>query len=103
MEVIIYNQTVQVENGIVGDWLHWIVNEQAPRMVATNCFTKFTVLKLLEQDDAENSTFAIQYFSKDINDFRQYENEFAEQLNKESFAKWGDKIFTFSTTMKVVQ
>ena len=99
---IIYNVTVKVENIIADDWLKWMTTDHGPKIIATNCFKKFTVLKLLEQDDAEGVTYAVQYFTSDMQNYQRYITEFADHFRKESINKWGQKFIAFRTLMQVI-
>ena len=99
---IVYNVTVKVEKSIADKWLQWLVQEHAPQIIATNCFTKFTALKLLEYDDEESTTYAIQYLANTIDDYKTYLNQFADQFRKQSFDKWGNKFVAFRTVMEIV-
>jgi Domain of unknown function (DUF4286) len=99
---IIYNVTVKVENTIADVWLKWLVEEHGPQIIATNCFKKFTALKLLEQDDAEGITYAIQYFTDNMKNYERYLAEFAEHFRKEAINKWGQKFIAFRTLMQVI-
>jgi hypothetical protein len=92
---IIYNVTVKVEKSIADDWLRWLIQEHGPQIIATNCFSKFTALKLLEHDDEEGVTYAIQYFGDTMQNYECYLAEFADHFRKESLNKWGQKFIAF--------
>jgi len=98
----IYNVTVKVEKNIAADWLQWQIEEHGPEIIATNCFTKFTALRLLEYDDEESTTYAIQYLAEMIEGYQTYINQFADHFRKKSFDKWGNKFVAFRTLMEVV-
>jgi hypothetical protein len=100
---IIYNVTVKVDKSIADAWLQWMIAEQAPKIIATKCFTKFTMLKLLEHDDEESNTYAVQFFSNTIEDYQRYLDLFALNFSKESFDKWGERFIAFSTVMQVIR
>jgi hypothetical protein len=102
MGELIYNVTVKVENAIADKWLQWLLQEHAPKMIATDCFTKFITLKLLDQYDADGTTYAIQYFSRDIQDYQRYLKNFEDRFKKEAFDKWGNAFVDFRTLMQVV-
>lgn len=99
---VVYNVTVKVEKSIVAEWLQWVVEEHAPQIVNTGCFSKFIVLKLLEYDDEESATYAVQYFANTIDGYNTYTKQFADQFSKKSFDRWGDKFVAFRTVMEVV-
>src|SRR5688500_13328574 len=81
---VIYNVTVKVEESIADKWLQWLIEEHAPRIIATNCFTKFTALKLLELDDEEGITYAIQYFAEDMQAYERYIAQYANEFRKQA-------------------
>ena len=99
---VIFNVTVRVEKNIADDWLEWLIQEHAPQIIATNCFKKFTVLKLLEQDDEEGATFAIQYFADNMQNYERYITEFSDHFRRASLQKWGQKFIAFRTLMQVM-
>ncbi len=99
---IIYNVTTKVSHNIHDKWLQWIQNEHIPAMVATGCFSKGILLKLKEHDDEEGMTYAVQYYAKNEDLLNTYLNQFADDLRKESFIKWGDQFFSFRTIMEIV-
>jgi hypothetical protein len=100
--VIIYNITTSVAGNIADEWVHWMVYEHGPEVIATKCFTKFQLLKLLHLDDAEGQTFAVQYYAEDISLYNRYINDFAPAMRQKVNDKWGDKLVAFRTVMEVI-
>ncbi len=101
--MIIYNVTVKVDASIADAWLQWMQQEHAPALLATGCFTHYQIVRLLEVDDAEGPTYAIQYHALTMEDYEQYKKEFAASLQQQSTQKWGDRFIAFRTLMQVVQ
>lgn len=99
---IIYNVTVKVEASIADQWISWQLNEHGPELIATGCFTSFKAMRLLDIDDTEGPTFAVQYFAQSMHDLNRYKNTFADDLKKKSFNKWGNRFIAFRTVMEVV-
>ena len=99
---IIYNVTVKLEKDIANEWLNWLIQEHAPQIIATNCFKKFTVLHLLEHDDEESTSYAVQYFAATITDYKTYISRFSDHFRKQSNDKWQNKLVAFRTIMEVV-
>jgi hypothetical protein len=102
MSTIVYNVTLQVEKTIKNDWLQWLMEQHAPQIIRTHCFTNFTIYKLLDHDEEDRVTYVVQYFSKNIKNYQRYINQFAESFRKEAFNKWGNKFIAFRTVMEVV-
>ena len=101
--MIIYNVTVKVEEGIAQQWLQWLLEEHAPEILRTGCFTNYNVVRLLEVDETEGPTFAIQYHADSMKDYQRYIEQFAAGFRKESLDKWGEKFIAFRTIMEVVK
>ena len=100
--MIVYNVTVKVDAAIAAEWLQWLYDTYAPAMLATGCFWKYHVLHLLELDDAEGPTYAIQWHAHTTGDYDTYAINFAHQLQQEAVKKWGDRFVSFGTLMKVL-
>ncbi len=100
--MIVYNVTVKVDAGIAQDWLVWLQTEHITEVVGTGCFTHASILKLLEVDDTEGPTYAIQYFSESKALYNQYIEKYAGIFRQKSFDKWGNKFIAFRSVMQVV-
>lgn len=101
--MIIYNVTTKVTQSIAQEWLQWIGQEHIPAMIATGCFTSATVMELLEIDDMEGPTYAIQYLAESKAQYNRYIELYAPELRQQSFDKWGDQFIAFRTLMRIVQ
>lgn len=101
--MIIYNVTIKVEQSIADPWLQWLLDEHIPDVLKTNCFTDYKVVRLLEVDDSEGPTFAIQYHAESKADYNRYIEQHADQMRKKSFDKWGDRFIAFRSVMQVVK
>ncbi len=100
--MILYNVTVKAENSIAGAWLTWLKEEHIPDIIATGCFTHATVLRLLETDDTEGLTYAVQYHAESKALYNRYIDQFAGEMRKRAFDKWGNKFIAFRSLMEVV-
>ena len=101
--MIIYNVTVKVEAAIAAPWLAWMLNEHIPDILATECFFDYTVVKLLDIDETEGPTYAIQYHARSKADYNRYLEFHAAEMRKRSFDKWGERFIAFRTLMEVVK
>jgi hypothetical protein len=100
--MIVYNVTVKVDSSIRQAWLDWLKNEHIPDVTGTGCFTHAVILHLVEADDEEGSTYAIQYHAESIALYNRYIEKFAEAMRKKGIDKWGNKFIAFRTLMQVV-
>jgi len=101
--MIIYNLTVKVEASIADVWLQWLLNEHIPSIMNTNCFVDYTVVRLLEVDDSEGPTYAVQYHAESKADYNRYIEIHSSKMQKLSFEKWGDSFIAFRSVMDVVK
>jgi hypothetical protein len=101
-EQVIYNVTIKVAEPIATAWLNWLLEEHVPEVVATGCFQDARVVRLLEVDDSEGPTYAIQYIAPDHEHYQRYIDEYAAVMRAKSFEKWGDRFIAFRSVMRVV-
>lgn len=100
--MIIYNVTIKLDESIHQQWLSWMLDIHIPEMTGTGCFTKATALRLLEVDDSEGPTYAIQYFAESKALYNQYIELHAPEMRQRSFDKWGNRFIAFRSVMQVV-
>jgi len=100
--MFIYNVTIKVRADIAEDWLSWLNNEHIPEIIDTGCFVEAVVLKLLEIDDSEGPTFAVQYKAESKASYNLYIEKHASVLRQKSFDKWGDAFIAFRSVMQVI-
>ena len=101
--MFIYNVTVKVDGQIADEWLQWLLNDHIPSMMNTNCFVDYKVVRLLEVDDSEGPTYAIQYFADSKADYSRYIEIHSSKMQKVSFEKWADRFIAFRSVMEVVK
>ena len=100
--MIIYNVTIKVDKTIAEAWLNWLKDEHIADVTGTGCFTKANIMRLLEVDESEGPTFAVQYFAESKALYNRYIEKYAGVMRQKSFEKWGDKFIAFRSVMQVV-
>ncbi|MFT3979470.1 MAG: DUF4286 family protein [Ferruginibacter sp.] len=101
--MIIYNVTIKVAEPIHDAWLQWLQQEHVPEVIATGCFDRATITRLLEIDDSEGPTYAIQYHAPSKALYNKYIEQHAPELRQKSFDKWGNQFIAFRSVMQIVQ
>ena len=101
--MIIYNVTIKVEASIAGEWLKWMQEEHIPDVMKTGCFSSHRVVRLLEVDETEGPTYAIQYHADSKADYNRYIQLYAVVLREKSIQKWGDRFIAFRSVMEEVE
>ena len=94
---------MKVDPFIADRWLQWVLEEHAPEILQTGCFNDYRVVRLLEVDDSEGPTFAIQYHAASKADYNRYMEMYAADMRKKSFDKWGERFLAFRSVMQVVK
>jgi hypothetical protein len=102
MVMLVYNVTVKVDHSISNDWLNWLKEEHIPDIIHTGCFIHATVLRLLEVDETEGPTYAVQYHAESKALYNRYIDKFSDDMRKKSMDKWGNKFIAFRSVMQVV-
>ena len=100
--MIIYNVTTHVAHAIAADWLAWLGEVHVQQVMATKCFTGYKIMRLLEIDESEGPTYAIQYFAESKSDYNRYLEIHAAALRQQNVDKWGDNFVAFRTLMQIV-
>jgi len=100
--MIIYNVTIKTAHSITDEWLNWLKEEHIADVINTGCFTHATVLRLLDIDEEDGITHAIQYHATDKKLYEEYLEKHADSMRKKGMDKWGDKFIAFRTVLEVV-
>lgn len=101
--MFIYNVTIKVKAQIHQEWLTWLQEVHIPEVLETGCFYDATILQLLEVDDTEGPTFAVQYNAESKAAYNQYVEKYAAELRQKSYEKWGDAFIAFRSIMQIVK
>ena len=101
--MIIYNVTIKVEQQIAGEWLQWLLSEHIPLVMSTAYFVDYKVVRLLEIDDSEGPTYAVQYYADSKANYNRYIDLHASKIRKLSSEKWGQKFIAFRSVMEVIR
>lgn len=100
--MIIYNVTVKTDHSIAAAWLQWLKEEHIPDIIRTGCFTHANILRLVEVDESDGITYAVQYHAANKEQYDRYISEFANEMRQKATDKWGNKFIAFRTVMQVV-
>lgn len=100
--MIIYNVTIKVDHSIADEWIIWLKKEHIHEVIRTDCFTEATILRLLDVDEEDGVTYAIQYHTSNFSHYKSYIDNHAEKLRKKGMDRWGNKFIAFRSVMEVV-
>src|SRR5690606_14808242 len=100
--MIIYNVTVKVSVAIKDSWLEWMKQVHVPAIMETGLFHDYRICRLLEQDDTDGPTYAVQYWTDTLENYYTYLQEHAPRFRQQTFEMFGDQLVAFRTVMQVV-
>lgn len=101
--MLIYNVTSQVNWGVHEQWLSWMKDVHIPEVLATGLFTHHRLLRLLEIDETEGPTYAVQYFTPSRDKYQEYITHHSPALRNKVMAMWGNEVIAFRTLMETVE
>jgi hypothetical protein len=101
-DMIIYNVTIKVDWQIHEPWLEWMKERHIPEMLATGYFEKYQLVKLLNIDELDGPTYALQCYARSKDDYQQYSDTAAAGINNIAIRKWGNRLVIFETLMEVI-
>lgn len=100
--MIVYNVTIKIDLDIVRDWQGWMLERHIPDVMATGCFVDFRLLRLMEENQMDGFTFAVQYRAESMGQLRTYQKEHAERLQAEHTQRYEGKFVAFRTILREV-
>jgi Domain of unknown function (DUF4286) len=100
--MLIYNVTIKVDWSIQAAWLQWMQEVHIPEVMHTQCFVKYTFVKLLDIEDEDGPTYACQYYVLNQAIYEKYIAEYSHILRQAGMEKWGNKFIAFRTLMQVI-
>ena len=100
--MIIYNITTLVSWPVHEDWKEWLFNEFLPELMATELFSHFQVVRLMEVNEDEGPTYAVQLYLKNASHFNSYRENHLRKFQQKEKDAWGDYATSFASLMEVI-
>ena len=100
--MFIYNVTTKINWSIHEAWVKWMKEKHIPDVMNSGYFTEYRFVRILETDDNEGPTYASQFCTEDITNYRNYIESYAPGLRKDVLDNWGDNFISFRSLMEVV-
>lgn len=101
--MIIYSVTVSIEKSLSEDWQKWMLESHIPDVLATQCFSSFTLHKILEPSvDESMDTFNVQYSAKDMDTYELYRTLYAPKLQRAHTSRYENRFVAFRTLLEKI-
>jgi hypothetical protein len=100
--MILYNVTVSIENTVAADWLKWMKEVHIPEVMATTYFVKNQVARVMEDEEHGGTTYAIQYYARNMEDLMEYQRNHAPALQAKHSERYKDRFVAFRTVLEII-
>ncbi|MFZ9660242.1 MAG: DUF4286 family protein [Chitinophagaceae bacterium] len=100
--MVIYNVTLKVSWSIHENWFTWMKEKHIPEVMQTGMFIEHKMMRLLDIDEEEGPTYAVQYVAESRDKVDEYVSVFAPELRKDLINRFGDNVIAFRTLMEWV-
>jgi hypothetical protein len=100
--LFIYNITFKVDTAIAKEWFQWQKEIHIPEIMETSLFHEYHFYELLDQDESEGTTYAVQFLTGERNNYDKYLQLFAPALRQKAIQKWGNRFIGFRTLLQEV-
>ena len=99
--MVIFNDTVIVDEAIQDKWLSWIQQVYIPAVMDTGYFKSYQILAVIDSPN-EGVTYCIQYNAETIEDFNQFYSKHLHRLQDMHNREFENQFVVFNTLMKTV-
>lgn len=100
--MIIYNVTTNIDESVHDQWLNWLKTKHIDEVLATGCFFKAKLSKVLVEEEMGGTTYSIQYFAESNDKLQEYYKTYAPKLREEGLRLFGAKMLAFRTELEVI-
>lgn len=101
--MIIYHVTINVEEAIHNEWIRWMKEVHIPEVMATGMFSDYHMMRMISRSEGETGiTYAVQYFSENMDNYLRYQEEFAPALQAETRRLYEGKFVAFRSLLESV-
>ena len=101
--MIIYNITCKVDWSVHTAWLAWVREEYLPAMLSCGSFYQGQLVKLLETDETDGATYALQFFAYDLENYQEFISGTGTALQRRQLDRWKAAVVSFGTVMQLVE
>jgi len=100
--MLIYNITLKIEWAIQQQWLHWMKEVYIKKVLDSDCFIRYQLVRLLEIDEDEGPTYALQLYAADRERYERHIKYYLPENETITYKEWGNSVLSFSTLMEII-
>src|ERR1700679_4312063 len=99
--MIIFNDTVIVDDAVHQKWLNWLHEVHIPAVMATGYFNSYQVLNVIDSPN-EGVTYCVQYQTESMEKFNQFYSNHLHRLQAIQNQEFENQFVLFNTLMQTV-
>lgn len=100
--MILYNETISVDNAVADEWLQWIQEVHIPAVMGTGYFLNNQIARLMHEVANNGTTYAVQYTCRSLSDLEEYQRDHAEPIEARHHSRYEGKYVVFRSMLEVV-
>jgi len=100
--MIVYNDTIILDDAIEDEWLHYMKTVHIPAVMSTGLFSSYRILTVIDSPN-EGVTYCIQYNADSIEHFQQYYMNFLHKHQAAHQQKFEERFVIYNTLMEQVE
>lgn len=100
--MILYNLTIKIEPGIKEEWLNWMTTTFIPLTMESELFTDHKLCRLLDLEEMDGITFALQLFCPHKKQLDAFRSEHEQPLQHRLLQEFPNKLVFFPTAMEIL-
>jgi len=99
--MLLYNVTSIIDDAAADRWLQWMQETHIPKVMETRKFVSYRLLKVLDSPN-EGVTYCAQYVAENMEDYLEYQENFAPKLQAEVLQHFENQLVAFRTLMEYI-
>ena len=100
--MLLYNVTNNVDATVADAWLYYMQAVHIPEVMASGCFERSQICRLLDEVENDGVTYAVQYYCPDAATLERYQAEFAPALRADMERRFPQQFVAFRTVLEIV-
>jgi len=100
--MILYNVTISIDADVEAEWVEWMKAKHIPDILNTGMFVSARIFRVLNEEDVESTSYAMQYLAESMEHINLYQQRYAPALQEEHHVRFRGKYAAFRTLLEAV-
>jgi len=99
--MLVYNETIIIEENSYTEWLEWMKNVHIPAIMATGYFESYKILNVVDSPN-EGITSCVQYYTATSENFNKFYNQHFNKFQSLHQQRYENRFVMYNTLMEVI-